>query len=146
MIVLLLRGSYALGRNTAQVESLSVAVTEVRNEVVGEVRAEISQVRAEIGQVRAEARRDNQQLRRTDNQQLRTELKQDNQQLRTELKQDVQQLRTEMVAGFQQLAEAIDAMRIEVQQNNQMLAALANHTHDTDGRTVFTVPATTVRQ
>ena len=46
-----------------------------------------------------------------------------------------------MVAGFGQLTEAIDALRVETQQNNQMIAALANHTHDTDGRTVFTVPS-----
>ena len=109
IIVLLLGDSYAPNRNTAQVESMSAAVTEVRNETVGAVRTE-------VGEVRAEARQDNQQLR------------------------------ADMVAGFQQLAEAIDVLRGEVQQTNQMVAALANHTHDTDGRTVFTVPPPPVRQ
>ena len=109
IIVLLLGDSYAPNRNTAQVESMSAAVTEVRNETVGAVRTE-------VGEARAEARQDNQQLR------------------------------ADMVAGFQQLAEAIDTLRGEVQQTNQMVAALANHTHDTDGRTVFTVPTPPVRQ
>lgn len=95
IVVLLVKGSFALGRNTAQVESLGQTVEELRSEVK---------------EARAEARRDNEQLR------------------------------AEMVAGFEKLAETIDALRVEVQQNNQMVAALPNHTHDTDGRTVFTVP------
>ena len=63
------------------------------------------------------------------------------QQGRAEAREENRQLRAEMVAGFEKLADAIDALRVETQQNNQMIAALANHTHDTDGRTVFTVPA-----
>ena len=51
-----------------------------------------------------------------------------------------------MNAGFASLAGAIDALRVETQQSNQMLAALANHTHDTDGRTVFAVPPPPARQ
>jgi hypothetical protein len=46
-----------------------------------------------------------------------------------------------MAAGFDKLADSIDALRVETQQSNQMIAALANHTHDTDGRTIFTVPS-----
>ena len=38
------------------------------------------------------------------------------------------------------LTIAVNDLRAEVQQSNQTLAALANHTHDTDGRTVFQVP------
>lgn len=38
------------------------------------------------------------------------------------------------------LTAAVNELRAEVQQSNQTLAALANHTHDTDGRTVFQVP------
>ena len=38
------------------------------------------------------------------------------------------------------LTSAVNELRAEVQQNNQTLAALANHTHDTDGKTVFRVP------
>ena len=72
---------------------------------------------------------------------LRTEMQQGHQQLRAEMQQGDQQLRAEMVAGFDKLADAINGLRDEVLQNNQMLAALANHTHDTDGRTVFTLPS-----
>ena len=38
------------------------------------------------------------------------------------------------------LTIAVNDLRAEVQQSNQTLAALANHTRDTDGRTVFQVP------
>ena len=38
------------------------------------------------------------------------------------------------------LTIAVNDLRSEVQQSNQTLAALANHTHDADGRTVFQVP------
>jgi hypothetical protein len=72
IIVLLVRGSYALGRNTAQVENLDTAVEVVRNEVK---------------EARAEARQDNQQLRaetRQDNQQLREEIRE----ARAEARQD----------------------------------------------------------
>ena len=111
IIVLLVKGGYQLGRNTAQVESLSNEVANLRVEI-REVRDEL---RAEIREVRDEAREDNQQLR------------------------------ADMMAGFERLAEAIDALRVETQQNNQMLAALANHTHATDGRTLFTVPSPPAR-
>ena len=43
------------------------------------------------------------------------------------------------------LTVAVNELRAEVQQSNQTLAALANHTHDTDGRTVFQVPPATGR-
>ncbi len=38
------------------------------------------------------------------------------------------------------LAGEIATLRSEVQQSNRVLAALANHAHDTDGRIIFTVP------
>ena len=38
------------------------------------------------------------------------------------------------------LTIAVNDLRAEVQQSNQTLAALANHTHDADGRTVFQLP------
>ncbi len=34
----------------------------------------------------------------------------------------------------------IDALTAAVQQTNATLVGLANHTHDADGRTVFTIP------
>ena len=50
----------------------------------------------------------------------------------------VNELRAETQRSNQEL-------RAEMQQSNQTLAALANHTHDTDGRTVFQVPPPGVR-
>ena len=35
----------------------------------------------------------------------------------------------------------IDALTAAVHQTNAILVGLANHTHDADGRTVFTIPA-----
>ena len=32
-------------------------------------------------------------------------------------------------------------LRDAMQQTNQILVGLANHTHDADGRTVFTIPS-----
>ena len=96
IVVLLVRGGYQLGRNTAQIESLAGSVEEVKEEI---------------------------------------------KQLRSESRRDIQELRIEMNAGFEKLADAIDALRVEIQRTNQMVAALANHTHDTDGRTAFTVPS-----
>ena len=43
-------------------------------------------------------------------------------------------------ARIEALTIAVNDLRAEVQQSNQTLAALANHTHDTDGRAVFQVP------
>ena len=38
------------------------------------------------------------------------------------------------------LAEAVNKMAAEVRQTNTIVIALANHRHDVDGNTVFTVP------
>ncbi len=48
-----------------------------------------------------------------------------------------------MNTGFDKLAGMIDARRVEVQQTNQTVAALANHAHDTDGRTMSALPPRT---
>ena len=42
---------------------------------------------------------------------------------------------------FDVLAASVNEMRLEVQQTNRILVGLANHTHDADGRTVFTIPS-----
>ena len=43
-------------------------------------------------------------------------------------------------ARFDALLTAINELRDDVQQTNKILVGLANHTHDADGRTVFTIP------
>ncbi len=39
------------------------------------------------------------------------------------------------------LTAAIGQLQDEIRQTNQILVGLANHTHDADGRTVFTIPS-----
>ena len=73
---------------------------------------------------------------------LRTEMQQSNQTLTAA----INELRAETQQNSQTLTTAINELRVEVQQSNQTLAALANHTHDTDGRTVFQVPPGAGRQ
>ena len=43
-------------------------------------------------------------------------------------------------AKLEVLDAKIDALTAAVQQTNAILVGLANHTHDADGRTVFTIP------
>lgn len=38
------------------------------------------------------------------------------------------------------IENAINELRMEIQQTNRILVGLANHRHDTDGNTVFTIP------
>ena len=42
---------------------------------------------------------------------------------------------------FDTLIATVNELRLEVQQTNRILVGLANHTHDADGRTVFTIPS-----
>ena len=44
-------------------------------------------------------------------------------------------------ARFDALTAAINELRDDMQQTNRILVGLANHTHDADGRTVFTIPS-----
>ena len=147
IVVLLVRGGYQLGRNTAQIEAVGESVAEARAEI-RDVRAEIQELRAEthreIQESRADTHREIQELRADTHreiQELRVETHREIQESRADTHREIQELRTEMNAGFETLANAIDALRVEIQQTNQMIVALANHTHDTDGRTVFTVPS-----
>ncbi len=43
-------------------------------------------------------------------------------------------------AKIEVLDAKIDALTAAVQQTNAILVGLANHTHDADGHTVFTIP------
>ena len=118
IVVLLLRGSFLLGGSINQVNNLGKQVDDLT--------AEVKEQRQEHQEAIQRSNREHQEAI---------------QRLRQEHQESIQQLRAEMVAGFDKLADAINGLRNEVQQNNQMLAALANHTHDTDGRTVFTLPS-----
>ena len=43
-------------------------------------------------------------------------------------------------ARLDRIEDAINELRAEMQQTNRILVGLANHRHDTDGNTVFTIP------
>ena len=148
-----LRADMAAGHERLRAE-LAAGHERLRAELAAghaQLRAELAagheQLRAEIQHTRAEAKQDKEELR-AEIKQARAEAKQDKEELRAEINQaraeardENRQLRAEMNAGFEKLVNAIDAMRVEIQQTNQMVVALANHTHDTDGRTVFAVPS-----
>ncbi|MYC31935.1 MAG: hypothetical protein F4X64_02020 [Chloroflexi bacterium] len=59
----------------------------------------------------------------------------------------IDNLETKFDAKFDALNTTINGMRSEIQKTNEaiyetnkILVGLANHTHDADGRTVFTIP------
>ena len=54
----------------------------------------------------------------------------------SQLSVQVQQL----AAQVQQLATQVQQLSAEVRRTNEMVIALANHRHDVDGNTVFTLP------
>ena len=53
-----------------------------------------------------------------------------------EVRSDINKLR----GGFAELRVQIDETNRRIEETNRILVGLANHRHDTDGTTVFTVP------
>ena len=53
----------------------------------------------------------------------------------------VDNLDAKIDARFDALTAAINELRDDMQQTNRILVGLANHTHDADGRTLFTIPS-----
>ena len=140
IVILLLRGSFLLGGSINQVNNLGKQVEDLT--------AEVKEQRQEHQESIQRSNREHQESIQQSNREHQETIQRSNrehqeaiQRLRQEYQESIRQLRAEMVAGFDKLADAINTLRDEVQQNNQMLAALANHTHDTDGRTVFTLPS-----
>ncbi len=67
------------------------------------------------------------------------EVKVDNLEVKFDAKFDA--LEAKFDARFDTLTAAIGQLQDEMRQTNQILVGLANHTHDADGRTVFTIPS-----
>ena len=67
------------------------------------------------------------------------EVKMDNLEAKFDAKFDA--LEAKFDARFDTLTAAIGQLQDEMRQTNQILVGLANHTHDADGRTVFTIPS-----
>jgi len=92
---------------------LSQRVTQVEHrvdELGNELRSEIAAVRGEIAE------------------------------LRNEMRSEIAELRNEMRAGFAELRAQIEETNRRIEETNRILVGLANHRHDTDGTTVFTIP------
>ncbi len=151
IVILLLRGSFLLGGSINQVNNLGKQVEDLTAEVKEqrqEHQESIQRSNREHQEAIQQSNREHQEAIQQSNREHQEAIQRSNrehqeaiQRLRQEYQESIQQLRAEMVAGFDKLADAINSLRDEVQHNNQMLAALANHTHDTDGRTVFTLPS-----
>ena len=57
-----------------------------------------------------------------------------------EVRVEINELRNEMRAGFAELRAQIEETNRRIEETNRILVGLANHRHDTDGTTVFTIP------
>ena len=68
------------------------------------------------------------------------ELKQEIADVKVELKADIADLRTEMREGFAAIHTELARINASLENTNRILIGLANHRHDTDGNTVFTIP------
>ena len=103
-----------------------------------------NELKADMAQLRDEFKADMAQLRsefKADMAQLRNELKADMAQLRNEFKAEIAQLRNEFKAEMAQLREELrDDFR---RSHQQLMLALVNHSHQTDGQAVFTLPPET---
>ena len=136
-IVLLIRGAFLLGRVVNHVEVLDQKVDNLEQKVdtltdaVNDLRVEMvagqEKLRTEMATVEMK---------------LRAEMTAVETRLRAEMADMEMRLRAEMAAGYDRLANAIDQLRAELHQTNQILIGLANHGHDTDGRIIFTLPTT----
>ena len=136
-IVLLIRGAFLLGRVVNHVEVLDQKVDSLEQKVdtltdaVNDLRVEMvagqEKLRTEMAAVEMK---------------LRAEMAAGYDKLRAEMVSENDKLRAEMAAGYDRLANAIDQLRAELHQTNQILIGLANHGHDTDGRIIFTLPTT----
>ncbi len=57
-----------------------------------------------------------------------------------EVRNEINELRNEMRAGFAELRTQIEETNRRIEETNRILVGLANHRHDTDGTTIFTIP------
>ena len=147
-IVLLIRGAFLLGRVVNHVEVLDQKVDNLEQKVdtltdaVNDLRVEMvagqEKLRTEMAAVEMKLRAEMTAVETR----LRAEMADMEMRLRAEMADMEMRLRAEMTAGYDRLANAIDQLRSELHQTNQILIGLANHGHDTDGRIIFTLPTT----
>ena len=135
LIVLLVRGIFHLGKLVNRVEHL-----ETRFDTL-EGRFDNLETKFDTLDAKTEARIDALDAKteaRIDALDAKTEARIDALDAKTEAKIDA--LDAKFDARFDAMVTAINELRADVQQTNKILVGLANHTHDADGRTVFTIP------
>ena len=124
LIVLLVRGIFHLGKLANRVEHL-----ETRFDTL-EGRFDNLETKFDALDAKTEAR--------IDSLEAKFDAKFDALDAKTEARIDSLEAKSD--ARFNALLTAISELRADVQQTNKILVGLANHTHDADGRTVFTIP------
>ena len=118
VIVVLVRASYQLGRLSSQANSHEIAIRDLNGRVDhldAKFDAKIDALDAKF-----DAKIDA---------------------LEAKIDARIDALEAKFDARFDALAAAINEMRDDMQQTNRILVGLANHTHDADGRTMFTIPS-----
>ncbi|MCE2500832.1 MAG: hypothetical protein J4G13_08225 [Dehalococcoidia bacterium] len=121
VIAALLRGAFQLGKLVNQVNTQDASITELSGKVDDlvtkyDARFDALEIRFDALETKYDARFDALETR-------------------------FDALETKYDARFDALTAAISELRADVQQTNKILVGLANHTHDADGRTVFTIPS-----
>ena len=116
VIVLLVRGGFLMGQLVRQVKNL-------------EDKTEGHDAKIDSLEAKTETK--------IDSLEAKTETKIDSLEAKMDAKFDA--MDAKMDARFDALNARMDALTAAVQQNYAILMAMANHTHDSDGRVVFTV-------
>ena len=125
VVVLLIRGSYLLGKLVNRVENQDAKIEDLGTRQDAKIEDLGTRQDAKIEDLgtRLDAKIDNLAAR-------------------------IDNLETKFDARFDALNTTINEMRSEIQKTNEaiyetnkILVGLANHTHDADGRTVFTIPS-----
>ena len=129
IIVVLARASYQLGKLSSQANNHEIAIRDLN----GKVDHLDSKFEAKFDALDAKFEA------KFDALDAKFEAKFDALDAKFEAKFDA--LDAKFEARFDALTAAINALRDEMQQTNKILVGLANHTHDADGRTVFTIPS-----
>ena len=111
VVVLLIRGSYQLGKLVNKVDTQEAKIDSVETKFDAKIDALEAKFDAKFDA------------------------------LETKFDAKFDALETKFDARFDALTAAINELRDDMQQTNRILTGLANHTHDADGRTMFTIPS-----
>ena len=140
VIVVLVRASYQLGRLSSQANSHEIAIRDL-NGRVDHLDAKFD-AKFDALEAKFDAKFDALDAKfETKFDALDTKFEAKFDALDAKFEAKFEALEAKFDARFDALTTAINELRDEVQQINRILVGLANHTHDADGRTVFTIPS-----